>query len=108
MRQRLNSFAARRVALFSLNSPLQPEDLDPKADHQRIRNRVRGIGRRCRRCVLIPQACLRFKPLQSSRGIEEKAAKGIGRSRIEQRGRRALVIHTARLNVAKIVTHLNA
>jgi hypothetical protein len=29
MRQRLNSFAARRVALFSLNSPLQPEDLDP-------------------------------------------------------------------------------
>ena len=44
----------------------------------------------------------------SSRGIEEKAAKGIGRSRIEQRGRPTLVIHTTRLNVAKIVAHLNA
>jgi hypothetical protein len=26
-----------------------------KADHQRIRNRVRGIGRRCHCCVLISQ-----------------------------------------------------
>ena len=28
--------------------------LRAKADHQRIRNRVRGIGRRGHRCVLIP------------------------------------------------------
>ena len=28
--------------------------LRAKADHQRIRNRVRGIGRRCHGCVLIP------------------------------------------------------
>jgi hypothetical protein len=57
--------------------------------------------------IFFKPRCFSFS-LRSSRCIEKKTAKGIGRSRIEQRGRRTLVVHTARLNAAKIVTHLNA